>query len=103
MGNKLETYREPSVQAFIDEGISPRIIRIKSGLDSHPDNTVLKAYEFTFQGIYFRVPRVRVAFNEDITGPLFDDETSNQIDGAVLRFLFREDKQLNHALTKPNP
>lgn len=100
MAVQLETYRTSSVQGFVDKDIKPKIIRIKGGLDSQ-SNTRIIAYEFTIHGTYFRVPRVRVAFVEDIDGPLFDDNTNNQIDAAVLRFKLRQDKQRNDGLSKP--
>lgn len=97
---RLETYREDSVQACIDQGIKPRIIRVKSGIDLHQPNTKVIAYEFTMHGEYFRVPRVRVIFAEDIEEPLFDDRTNTEIDGGILRILSRQDKQRNAGLVK---
>lgn len=97
---KVETYRTASVQEFIDKGTKPKTIKVKKGLDPHSDNTII-AYEFTIHGIYFRVPRVPVAFAEDIDGPLFDESMNEQIDDAVWKFKLRQDKQRNNALTEP--
>ena len=100
MAVRPETYREASVQVFRDRGIKPRIIRVSSQPNSKPEGISVINYEFTMDGTYFRVPGVTVAFDEDINGPLFDENVSAQIDEALLKIKLRQDKQRIDGLTR---
>ena len=98
MSIKLETYITEGAKDFRNKGIKPTIIRVKDESDSKPESTSVINYEFTMHGIFFRVPKVRVLFEEDIEGPLFTENVDSQIDKAIFRARRRQDRKRNNDL-----